>query len=63
MKHLLRITSIVIGVAGAALGFISNAVDNKRQEIKIREEVDRRFEERFGKDDEDSQNDESEEES
>ena len=47
MKHLLRITSIVIGVAGAALGFISNAVDNKRQEIKIREEVDRRFEERF----------------
>ena len=63
MKHLLKIASITIGVAVAALGFIGDAIDNKRQDIKIQEKVDRKFEERFGKDEEDSQNEESEEES
>lgn len=62
MKHVLRIASLAISFAGAALGILANAVDNKRQDIKIEEKVNKKFEERFGNV-EDSENDEEEGES
>lgn len=59
VKHVLRGLSIVISLAGAALGLANMAVDDKRQDIKIQEEVARQLKEQNKKDSDEENEEES----
>lgn len=59
VKQVLRGLSIVISLAGAALGLANMAVDDKRQDIKIQEEVARQLKEQNKKDSDEENEEES----
>lgn len=62
-KAILRTASLIISVVGAGLGIVSGVIDDKRNELIIEEKVDNKFNERFGKEEDEETKNEEEEES
>ena len=60
-KRILQVAGLVVSLGGMALGFVSNLIDEKKRDIAIDEKIEEKFEARFGKKDEESEDNEGEE--
>lgn len=58
LKHLLKMGTIALYGITSVLGLASMLLDNKREEIIIKEEVNKKFEEKFGNEESDDENEE-----
>ena len=58
LKHLLKMGTIALYGITSVLGLASMLLDNKREEIIIKEEVNKKFEEKFRNEESDDENEE-----
>jgi len=58
LKHLLKMGTIALYGITSVLGLASMLLDNKREEIIIDEKVNKKFEEKFGNEESDDENEE-----